>query len=114
MKKTIASFKWATNGLKTVWNEERNFRIELFIGFLTIIGAFTLHFNALAWVLLIMTIIAVLAAEMVNTAVEDICNRIEPGHDTLIGKIKDIMAGFVLIVSGGALLVGIIIFSNFI
>lgn len=114
MKKIIKSFQWALNGLRTVWKQETNFRIEFFVAVLGVVLGAILGFTALSWMILIMCITAVLAAEAVNTAVEDICDRIEPGHDELIGKIKDIMAGFVLIVVIGASIVTIILFSRFI
>lgn len=49
--------------------------------------------------------------EIVNTAIEDICNKIEPNQNPVIGKIKDTMAGYVLVSSVAALIAGIILFS---
>lgn len=114
MKKVIKSFQWAINGLQIVWQQETNFRIEFSVSFVAVIAGVILKFAALEWIVLIMCVTAVLAAEAVNTAVENICDRIEPGHDTLIGKIKDIMAGFVLIVVVGASSVGVVLFASFI
>ena len=57
-------------------------------------------------------VIAVLAAEIVNTAIEDLCNKVEPNTDSVIGKIKDTMGGFVFIVALGSAIIGVMIFSR--
>ncbi len=114
MMKLIKSFGWAMNGLRTVWREEVNFRIEVCVAVVAVALAVWLNFGALGWILLWMCIIAVLASEMVNTAIEDLCDRVEPAHDPVIAKIKDIMAGFVLLVSAGAFIIGVTLFIGYI
>ncbi len=113
MKKLIRSFRWAINGICTVWREEANFRIEVTVIVIIVALGAWLQFSQLEWIIIVGCISAVLAAEMVNTAVEDLCNKVEPKTDPIIGKIKDIMAGFVLTVSLGATIVGVILFSNY-
>lgn len=113
MNKLIKSFDWATNGISTAWCEEANFRIEALAGFGVVMLGIYLGFSQLEWVIIIGCIGFVLSAEMVNTAVEDLCDRIEPSHDPVIGKVKDIMSGFVLIVSLTALIIGLVVFSNY-
>ena len=106
----INSFRYALRGLKTTWVEERNFRIEVLItavvSFCLIYFRFTFTESALA----VLAITLVLSAEIVNTVVEDLCNKIQPEHDYVIGKIKDTMASFVFVSVAGALVVGVIIF----
>jgi len=110
MSTFIKSFGWARNGLRAVWREERNFRIQLVIGTLAVIAGFLSDFVAVQWVLLVMTIALVLMGEIVNTVIEDICDKIQPEHDPAIGKIKDMMAGYVLLSSVAAVIVGLFIF----
>ncbi len=114
MRRLIKSFGWAMNGLSTVWREEVNFRIEALVALAAIVLGAWLKFSSLEWIILSLCIVAVLASEMVNTAIEDLCDRVEPAHDPVIGKIKDIMAGFVLLVSIGALIIGVILFARYI
>lgn len=111
MRNVMKSFRWAVNGLKTVWREERNFRIEVVIACIVVSYGCLKDLSAYSWALLCVAITLVLTAEIVNTAVEDICNKIEPKQDSTIGKIKDIMAGFVLLASICATLLGMIIFE---
>ena len=106
------SFVYALRGLKTVWNEERNFRIEILIAIFVALFAYFNRFSLIETTLLVVAIVMVIAGEIVNTTVEDLCNKIEPSHDVAIGKIKDMMAGFVLVNSIGASLVGLLVFLN--
>jgi len=101
------------NGIRMAWREEVNFRIESLIALGVIMSGIYLHFSMPEWIIIIGCITAVLAAEMVNTAVEDLCNKVEPNTDPVIGKIKDIMGGFVFIVVIGATSIGIIVFYNY-
>lgn len=110
MAKLKQSFKWAMHGLKTVWREERNFRIEIVVAIVVLLIGIIDGLTTTKWAFVFVAITLVLSAEIVNTAIEDICNRIEPKHDPIIGKIKDIMAGFVLVTCIGAVLIGFVVF----
>lgn len=112
MSKVIKSFGWAMNGLRTVWREELSFRIELTIGAILVVGAAILRFSIIEWIVLLGCIGAVLSAEIVNTAVEDLCDRIEPSFDPVIGKIKDTMAGFVLFIVVITSAIGVLLVAN--
>jgi len=113
MSKLTKSFRWATNGIRTVWREEVNFRIEFFFGGLAVTLGIYLHVLVLEWMIIVACIGAVLAAEMMNTAIEDLCNKVEPNIDPAIGKIKDIMGGFVLVVTITSVVIGSIIFMSY-
>lgn len=101
------------NGLRTVWREEVNFRIEIVVAMTVVIFGTYLNFSMLEWVILAGCIGAVLSAEMVNTAIEDLCNKVEPKTDPAIKKVKDVMGGFVLVVCLTAVAIGMFIFSNY-
>lgn len=113
MNKLIRSFGWAMNGLRTVWREEVNFRIEVFFAVTAVVLGIYLNILILEWMIIVACIGAVLAAEMLNTAIEDLCNKVEPNTDPVIGKIKDIMGGFVLVVSFASVTIGLIIFYDY-
>lgn len=113
MTKLVKSFQWATNGILITWREEVNFQIEILLGFGVVMLGKYLHFTKLEWIIIVGCIGAVLAAEMVNTAIEDLCNRVEPKYDSAIKKIKDIMGGFVLIIVITSVTVGLMVFSSY-
>ena len=112
MKKIFDSFVFAWKGLKVTWREENNFRIEVLVGLLVIFCLFYFSFSFVESALCVMAIILVLSAEIINTAVEDLCNKIESNHDPVIEKIKDVMATFVLVSVLGAFAVGFIVFYH--
>jgi diacylglycerol kinase len=108
----INSFWHALNGIKTVFQEERNFKIEIVAGVLVLFTAFLFKFTYTELLFYVIAIILVLISEILNTAIEDLCDKVEPQHDKVIGKIKDIMAGFTLVSSIGAFAIGVIVFLN--
>ena len=48
-------------------------------------------------VLIVVTTMVLLAAELFNTALEELCNFVEPRFDSRIGRIKDIAAAAVML-----------------
>lgn len=100
------------HGFRTVWKEEKNFRIEAMIAGILIVGGAMIGLSLMEWIILLGATGAVLAAEILNTAVEDICNKIEPKFDPAIGKVKDIMAGFVLFTACAAVIIGLLLFAH--
>lgn len=112
IKRIMSSFKYAINGLQTVWKEEQNFRIEIVVALLVLIFAIYFNFSFPEIVLCIIAILFVICGEIVNTAIEDLCDKIGPNQDETIGKIKDIMAGFVLVSSLGAVVIGVLVFYS--
>ncbi|MEZ4906168.1 MAG: diacylglycerol kinase family protein [Saprospiraceae bacterium] len=108
------SFKHALNGIKYAWHNEINIRIQLIIGILAIITAYFLNLNKIDFIIILFCITIVVASEMMNTAVEKICDFISPGIDQRIKIIKDIAAGTVLIVSLASSIIGLIIFYKYI
>ncbi|MBI5401124.1 MAG: diacylglycerol kinase family protein [Candidatus Yonathbacteria bacterium] len=113
MQKIIKSFGWAINGLRMVWREETSFRTEFVIGVAVVLFGVYVHFLTLEWMIIIACIGAVLSAEILNTAIEDLCDKVEPNTDPVIGKIKDMMGGFVLVVCIASALIGLMIISNY-
>lgn len=96
------SFRDAFRGIFFVWKEEANFRIECVVGVIVIVLMFVIPFSLMERALLVAAVFGVLLAEIINTALEDLCNKIEPNQDPVIGKIKDVSAGFVLMMHFGA------------
>ena len=108
----IRSFEDAFRGLAFVWKEERNFRIQIYIALLVIVGGIWLRFDYIEMALLVFAILLVLIAEVINTAFEDTMNKIEPNQDPLVGKVKDIAAGIAVLSALGSLVIGAIIFIH--
>lgn len=112
MRKFIKSMWHAHRGFLTVAKEEQNFKIHIVVAIIVIAAGFLFKLSQIEWVAIVIAIVLVLGAEMVNTAIEDLCDVVEPGHHPTIGKIKDVMAGFVLLSSIAAVVIGLIVFLN--
>ena len=65
--------------------------------------------NRAEWIAVIGSIAAVLMAELFNTAIEQLCNLVSPGHNLIIGR-KDLSAAAVLVSAIMAAVTGLVIF----
>ena len=93
---------------------ERNFQIETAAFFINLFLIFYLKLTTTDAVLIIIISAAVLAAEIFNTAIERICDIIQPEFDKRIGFIKDISAGAVLLLAVASVITGILIYWKYI
>lgn len=64
--------------------------------------------------LILVVSIGVLSAEIFNTAIEKICDMVQPDFDKRIGFIKDISAGATLLMTIGSVIVGVIVYWKYI
>ncbi len=110
MNRLIKSFSFALNGIKHCFSSEPNFYIHVVASIVAICLSFLLEISRIEFIVVILCIAVVLAAEMMNTAIEQICNRITRERDVEIKVIKDISAGAVLVTAISALVCGFIIF----
>ena len=109
----IESFNAAIEGFLYVMKMERNMRAHFILAILILLLGIYLNFTPLEITVLTITIVLVLVAEMINTAIELIVDIVvkEEFHP-LARIIKDISAGAVLITAINAAIVGYILFSG--
>lgn len=93
---------------------ERNAKIHLVVFLLTTTAGFLFGINRVEWTIVILASGAVIAAEALNTAIEETINLLHPQHSERAGRIKDIAAGAVLIVTLAAIACGIIVFLPYV
>lgn len=110
MKKFINAFRNALNGFIIALKTQRNFKIQLFIGFIACIAGFCFKINNTEWTIIVLSILLVLGFELINTSIEKLCDFVNPEFNSTVKVIKDLSAGAVLLVSTGALLTGLVIF----
>lgn|SRR3989338_5918318 len=110
IQKKIASFRYTFMGLKIAWKEESNFRFQIVWGTLTLLLAIILDLTTIEFVIVISMVGLVLTAELLNTALEELCDKFQPTHDPHIAKIKDLAAAAVFVSAITAFIVGLIIF----
>lgn len=68
------------------------------------------NISATEWMIVIGCIALVMAMEMMNTAIEKLCNIVSKDFHPTIKIIKDVTAGAVLLGAIGSLIIGAIIF----
>ena len=102
----------AADGLARTFREQRNFRIQVFVGALVVVLATVMNFSTTRWAILALTIGVVLGAELVNTAIERAVDGFAPNEMEAARTAKHAGAGAVLAVSIAALLVGVWLFGG--
>ncbi len=110
IKARLKSFTYAFQGWKVLIGEEHNARIHLASAIMAIIAGVLLKISSLEWIVIVLAISIVFAAEAFNSAIEYLCNFVSPQYHELIKKIKDLTALAVLFIAAGALVSGLIIF----
>lgn len=106
----LKGFLYAFNGLVVFFKNERNGRIQLVTSIVIVMLAWWLHVSASEWIILLACIATVLSFEMINSAIEKLCNLVHPEYHAAVKVIKDIAAGAVLWVSVFSGIIGFIIF----
>ena len=107
------SFIYALNGIKFSL-KQRNMKVLVACALLTLLCGFLLKINVTEWCIILICIGNVLALETVNSSIESLVNLVEPNHNPLAGKIKDLSAGAVFIFSIISAVIGIMIFGKYI
>ena len=110
MKDRFGSFKFAFNGLCSLFKNEHNSRIHLLAGVSAIIMGIFLKINYSEWCLLIIVTGIVFIAELLNTSLESLADIIQPEWNEQVRKAKDYAAAAVFISAIISVLVGGIIF----
>lgn len=106
----IRSLKAALRGCVMLLGTERNAKIHLSAFILVIIAGFYFHVSTTEWMSILLASGAVIGVEAMNTAIEGTIDIVHPQYGEKAGRIKDIAAGAVLIVTCAAIAVGVIIF----
>lgn len=106
----IKSLKYALKGLWLLITTEHSIMVQSGIAVLMTLVGFWLNISKLEWILQIFAIGLVLVAESLNTAIEKLCDYVQPEYDHKIGFIKDISAGAVSFAAIIALVIGSIIY----
>ncbi|MCM1369708.1 MAG: diacylglycerol kinase family protein [Candidatus Amulumruptor caecigallinarius] len=110
LRARIKAFSDAGRGIYDLFHGEVHAKIHLFATVCVLIAGILCHISAPEWCVIIICIGGVLTAEGFNTAIEKLADKIECRYDPLIGKVKDIAAGAVLLFVMAAVAVGLIIF----
>ncbi|MCI5663213.1 MAG: diacylglycerol kinase family protein [Mediterranea sp.] len=109
-KKQLRSFGYAWKGIRSCIGKEQNLSFHLLATPTVVAAGFLAGITRTEWMLVILCIGLVIAAELFNSAIEQLVNLVSPQRHPLAGQVKDIAAGAVLVCAATAAIIGLIIF----
>ena len=101
----LARMGFATRGLALAWRQESSIRIQGLFLLLAFVALLVLMPPPVWWALFVLATALVIGAEVLNSAIERLCDLVEPEQSEAIRDIKDIAAGAVMVTAVAALLI---------
>lgn len=106
------SFRYAVEGIISAIRSEAHLRFHIVIANLICIFAKCYGISRAEWAVLLLCIFSVISAELMNTAVEKAVDTATSEINPIAKISKDASAGAVLVLSIGAVLVGVCLFGD--
>lgn len=97
---------YALKGLRSAWELEASLRTHAAATLALILVLVITQAPPMWWALMALTVAAVLASELFNTAIETLADHLHPAKHPAIELTKDVAAGAVLVSSLCSLVVG--------
>ena len=108
-KRFFKSFKYAFEGIHYAFKNDQNLLAHLAVAFLVINMSVALKVSPYEMGILGLTIMMVIVAEMVNSAIEKMVDLITKEHRQEAKIAKDVSAGMVLLTAMAASIIGTLI-----
>ena len=96
---------WSLQGLRAAWLHESSFRLEVYLFVVLAPLALWLGADGVERALLVGSMVLVLSAELLNSAVEAVIERYGAEHHELAGRAKDMGSAAVFVLMMNVLLV---------
>lgn len=106
------SFLFALQGFRTAVKTERNIKLMLCGGALAVILGLVLRIDLESWAIVLVCCGVVLAAELVNTAIETVVDLVSPEFHPLAGRAKDVAAAASWVLSVFVAIAGVLVYLN--
>ena len=88
-KQIYKALKWSLNGLRASWVYEASFRLEVYLSIVLFpLGLWVGH-GAVEKAMLVGSLVLVLSAEVLNSAIEAVVDKTTPEFHELAGRAKD-------------------------
>lgn len=113
-KKQLKSFTFAWKGILTCAGHEQNITFHLIAAIIVLAAGFCFGISRTEWMVVMLCIGTVIAAELFNSAIERLVDMVSPEWKKIAGEVKDIAAGAVLVTAIAAAIVGIIVFLPYV
>ena len=110
-KNVFISFRYAFSGIQYTFRNSRNFKIQVFFAFFSLILATIFKLDKSDYLILLMTIFSVLILEILNTSIESLVDLVVKKNFSNLAKIsKDCSSGAVLLASINSVIIGLNLF----
>lgn len=114
IKKHLSSYRFAFRGILFAFRSENNMLIHLIAGVVVILTNYFLGVSKVEWLITLILVGLAWTAEIFNTAIEKLADRVTKEKDPLIGQAKDLAAGAVLVICIFAVACAMIIYLPYV
>ncbi|OGW57488.1 MAG: hypothetical protein A2Z09_03810 [Nitrospirae bacterium RBG_16_43_8] len=114
LRKWLKSADFAIEGILHAARTQRHLRYHFYSAAAVLLISYIFGVSRTEFMIISLSVIAVLLSEMFNTAIEAIVDIISPNHSEKARIVKDIAAGAVFLTAFGAAVVGYIVLSPYI
>ena len=111
VRRVYGALRYSMAGLRSAIRHEAAFRQELALALVMVPAAFFLGRSLIEIALLVLSVIAVLVVELINSAVEALADAITLDTHPLIGRAKDLGSAAVMLslLASGALWISVVL-----
>lgn len=113
-KSWLDSLNFCVEGVIYGFKTEKHIRYHFVLAVVALVASLVLKLPAFEFVIFALSVVFLIFAEMVNTAIEEVVNLVEDKYNIRAKNAKDISAGAVLIAAFGLLITVYFIFSKYI
>jgi diacylglycerol kinase len=106
----LKSFANAFAGMAYFFANDRNGKIHLAITVAVVATSIALQVSTVEWMIVLLCVALVIGLEMLNSALEKLCDLVEPNYHPTIKVIKDVSAAAVVLAAIISVIIGIIIY----
>ncbi len=106
----MQGLKYALTGIGIAIREEMSFQSQIGFGLFVLLLSWYFHITTTELLLVVFMIGLVMSAELLNTAIEELCDMVKNEQHPHVAKIKDLAAAGVLVASFTSIVVGLSIF----
>lgn len=110
MRRFLRGFGYAARGIRYALAGQVNILVMLALAVVAVVLGAVFGIARVEWMVLVAMIGLVLSLELLNTAGEKLVDILSPERDERYGRVKDILAGAVLVAATAAAVAGALIF----
>jgi diacylglycerol kinase len=114
IRKHLVSYRYSLQGIWLAFRYEPNMIFHFAAAMAVILCNSLLKVNKTEWLITLILIGLAWMAEIFNTAIEKLADRVTKEHDPLIGQVKDLASGAVLVICAFSVICAVIIYIPYI